>query len=423
MMMGSTPEGADWCIKALHPSDPSTRVVGIPDMTTATSCLVNYQVTASLSPTNGATGTWEFDATLLPHPVNFMATQKTDSTGTYPDVVLNTQMMGATIEDKTTWLISNAQQWRLAYAGVTITQDGPALADQGTIVVSQSPISPVVFPVSAALITNNQYSAAPPVEVYTAEDFPNYMASQALPNSYFDQSKKGVYIPLKLTKTCQQWKSQADVVGSGYPSNLQQSGLYEFPRTMTYAWPHWTMPCTYLTNIPNNVAFWDVQSHFTSPMLNDIFAHISARNLAVTTSFAFFFRFGIEMRVHPTSTLAPQLTLAPRYDQRALESYFAISRELKDAYEAKFNDMGKLWGVISTAARSVLPYVAKLGVSGKTAANLGSAVLDTGDLIQSALQRRRQKKKKPNKAPTQGRPQLRLVLNKNPTVKERKTVR
>jgi len=392
LMMGSTPEGADWCIKALHPSDPTTRVVGIPDMTTATTCLVNYQVTYTLSPQVGATGTWSWEATLLPHPINFMAIQQHDSVGDLNSCVLNTQITGTDISAKTAWLCANAQQWRLAYAGVTITQDGPALADQGTIVASQGPVIPYRF--SAAAINHvgppQSIVATAPVEVYTAEDMPNYMASQALPNSYFDQSKKGVYVPLKLTKTCQQWKSQADLVGCGPAARMTADGAYDFPTGVAnYAWPHWDLEATWFdsTWMPQ----FEAHPFQTSAMLNDVMAHICARNCAVTTSFAFFFRFGIELRVHPTSTLAPQLTLAPRYDMRALETYFAVSRELKDAYEAKFNDMGKLWGVISGTMRDLAPVLNQFGPVGKLVSTVGTGVANVGDQVRSMRQKRKTK--------------------------------
>jgi hypothetical protein len=39
----------------------------------------------------------------------------------------------------------------------------------------------------------------------------------------------------------------------------------------------------------------------------------------------------------------------------ALDAYYAISRELKDAYPADYNDLGKIWDVIKKAAVNTLP--------------------------------------------------------------------
>jgi len=403
-LMGTTPAGADWCIKALHPSDPLTQVRGIPDMSAATSLCMNYQTTFTLSAQPGATGTWSWESTLLPHPINFMATQAHDSVGDMNYEVLNAQITGANHAGKAAWLSQNAQQWRLAYAGVTVTQDGPDLANQGTIVVSQGPVIPFTYTASTYEDGARAVSCTQPVQVYTAEDLPSYTSSQSMPSAYFDVSKKGVYVPLKLTKTCQTWRSQIDMTGTGKEDNLTE-GVYEFPQSETFAWPHWELPCTRATvalpaatttvKAPGvaNVTF---ANYVTSPMLNDVMAHICAKNLAVTTSFSFFFRYGIEMRVQPASALSPQLELAPRYDERALTTYFAISRELKDAYEAKYNDLGKLWTTISGVAKEILPIVGKFGPVGQAVQGAASGIVTLGDQIQ--VQRRNKRRRNKNKA-------------------------
>jgi hypothetical protein len=405
-LLGDTPVGADWAVKALHPSDPLTQVRGIPDMSAATSLCNNYQVTFTLSPQVGATGTWSFDATLLPHPINFMAIQSLDSIGSMNYEVLNTQIPGADHFAKAQWLATEAQQWRLAYAGVTICQDGPDLANQGSLVVAQCPVLPFRFGGSATATQTMSLQSILPVEVYTAEDLPSYTASQAMPSAYFDLSKKGAYVPLKLTKTCQVWRSQTDMVGTGLASQIT-NGVYSFPSAPAYAWPHWGLEASQCSIPPMlksqttttgtgapKIDMLTFANYFTSPMLNEVFAHISARNLAVTTSFSMFFRFGIEYRVHPTSVLSPQLELAPRYDERALRSYFAISRELKDAYEASYNDLGKLWSVISGAARDVLPVFSKFGPVGQAVGTIGSGVVEMGDAIKARRSKRKRASKK-----------------------------
>lgn len=409
-LLGDTPAGADWAVKALHPSDPLTQVRGIPDMSAATSLCNNYQLTYTLSPQVGATGTWQFDATLLPHPINFMAIQAEDSIGGVNYEVLNAQIPGETHFAKAQWLATEAQQWRLAYAGVTLCQDGPDLANQGSIVVAQCPVAPYRFSACGPSGTGPVQSA-PPVEIYTAEDRPSYTASQAMPSAYFDLSKKGAYVPLKLTKTCQAWRSQSDMIGMG-TSNSLTLGVYDFPTTETFAWPHWTLPCTSYTPLGERRGVMPPAhttttapaapptpwlSYPTSPMLNDVMAHISARNLAVTTSFSMFFRFGIEYRVQPTSVLSPQLELAPRYDERALRSYFAISRELKDGYQASFNDLGKLWGIISNTAKDVLPLLGKTGPVGQAVGTAASGIVELGDAIRARRSKRKQQQKQSQK--------------------------
>jgi hypothetical protein len=309
--------------------------------------------------------------------------------------------------------VDNAQQWRLAYCGVTITQDGPALADQGTCVCSQGPVIPIRATSGVLNYATTSMASLATVEVYSAEDLPNYTASQALPNAYFDLSKKGTYVPLKLTRTSQSWRSQSDLVGTGIASNLTADYGYVFPTAMTYAWPHWSMLCTYASGTATP-GYFNPHRYLTSPMLNDVMAHISVRNVAVTTSFAFFFRVGLELRVHPSSALSPQLTLAPRHDPRALESYFAISRELKDAYEAKYNDAGKLWNVISSTVKSLAPVFSRFGTLGQSVAQVGSSIAQFGDQIQVIRQRRRKAKIKPRSTATPTTQTLAVVKRAQP---------
>jgi len=405
LSLGATPAGADWCIKALHPSDPSTQVKGIPDMSAATSLCMNYQTTYTLSPTPGAVGTWSFTSTMLPHPIDFMAIQYTDSVGDHTANVLNSQIPGEDMLVRSQWLASNAQQWRLAYAGVTVTQDGPDLANQGTIVVAQAPVE--AYRVSACAWNNGDDKAmvsVPAVEVYGAEDLPDFNTSQAMPNAYFEQSKRGAYVPLKLTRMCQRWAGQSSMVGAGLQWDASTGG-YRYPTAETFSWPHWTLPCTRWTSVADASGVW--YAPMTSPMLNDVFAHISAKNLAVTTSFTMFFRYGIEMRVAPSSSLSPQLELAPRHDERALYSYYAISRELKDAYEARYNELGKLWGVISNVADQILPIIGKIGPGGKAVQTIGTGLVQAGNVVQQQVTRRRQRKRKPKTTtPSKGPPPL-----------------
>lgn len=69
----------------------------------------------------------------------------------------------------------------------------------------------------------------------------------------------------------------------------------------------------------------------------------------------FYFRCGWEMQPLPGTNLVSFAKSSPPFDQRAISSYFAISRELKDAYPADYNDLGKILEVIKSAARVALP--------------------------------------------------------------------
>jgi hypothetical protein len=271
--LGSTPDGADWCLKALHPSDPQTEVRGIPDHSAVPSLLMNYQSTFVLTPHNGATGTWSFVASLLPHPVNFMYVDYSDSTATNTELnFMNTQLEGEGHFNKYASFVSMVQRWRLAYMSVTCYQDGPELANQGTIVVSQAPVQPRRY--SFAYIYGTNIMAPPPVEHFDNEDRPNFTTSQSMPNSYFGRSKEGAYVPLKLTETCQDWVSDANRVSSA-PIYREGNnyGVFVLPNNQNMpGFPHVNLAPAYFDGANGPHAGLP-----TSPMLNATWAHICAK--------------------------------------------------------------------------------------------------------------------------------------------------
>lgn len=344
---------------------------------------MNYQSTYSFSAAAAATGVWDFDATLLPHPVDFMNVRRWDTVtphGGVPYEVCfeNTQLIGASPYLKYAAFKELAQRWRLAYMSVTIYQDGPDLANQGTVVVAQMPVKPLI----TYMIIQAAGTAAgfPRLAAYQTSDLPDYATSQGMPNAYFNRSREGCYVPLKLTNSCQDWISESDDVcplalGTAYSPVF---GNIPLPAVANTTWPNRGTAAAFSTGLAGGGA-----GGVTSAMMNDAFAHISFRNVAVTTSFSFFVRCGIEMQVQPGSTLAPQMKLSPPYDQQALATYFAISRELKDAYPADWNDLGKIWDEFSRIASVVLPALKSFGPWGAAIGNVGQTMLGVGDTIRS----------------------------------------
>jgi hypothetical protein len=396
---GVTPTGADWCVKALHPSDPMTEIRGIPDHNAVPSLLMNYQSTFTLSPSPGSTGTWAFDATLLPHPINFMYIDLYDSghpNGSESNF-MNSQIEGATHRDKYQNFIAMAQRWRLAYMSVTCYQDGPDLANQGSIVVCQNPIASYDYNFCRLPnLAGSLIQAWPKVQAYSLEDRPNFAVSQSMPNAYYGRSREGSYVPLKLTETCQDWLTDAHRVGiSNYTFPYAGTDIVAMAGGNAPNFPH--------VNLINCQYTYDTVrlGQATSPLMNATVAHICTKNLAVTTSFTFFVRAGIEMQVSPGSVLSPQLKLAPPYDGTALDTYFRISRELKDAYPADYNDLGRMWDTISRISkRVILPAAALIPGARPIAAAVGTAV-QAGDTIRANRQKKKAQKSKaqPPKVP------------------------
>jgi len=410
--LGNTPSGSDWCLKALHPSDPIVEVRGIPDHSAIPSICMNYQTTVTLTPDPGFTGPWAFDMALLPHPINFgwiKTYAESDPTTCVLQTVLNSQLDAASHQEAYQSFSKQAERWRLAYASVTVYQDGADLTNQGTMVVAQVPSEPryraVHGPLDCLTADPGVLWTYPRLEIWDTDencessDVPRFDSSQGMPNAYFGRSREGAYVPLKLTQTCQDWTSAADEVYFTYAlSRNPASQAIQIPTGPTTTdpdshFPHFSDTAGSLApacvDVKAGGGGYVVNGTPTSPMLSGNLAHICARNLALTTSYSFFFRFGIEMQVKPFSLLAPQMKLSPPYDPVALDAYFAIARELKDAYPADYNDLGKLWSVIKTAASYALPMLARAGPYGKLASTVGRLAITGGDTIQQVATNRR----------------------------------
>jgi hypothetical protein len=354
---------------------------------------MNYQGTATVSPTNGATGTWSLDGQLLPNPFAFGTYSKSDSTANgILGEFTNTQIPGATHGARLSAFLDDFTRWRLAYASVTIYQDGPDLANQGTVVVAQKPVTPAYYTIDSGVGAGTDAGRARVFHL-TATDMPNYNNSQAMPNAYFGKSKDGAYIPLKLTHSHQAWHSKSDLVHqatnsaeSSYNSDMTP-GILTFPtnlNALNVAYPFITMNDLHWYNNGGNFA---LVGSLTSEFCNENWADFSFRNLSVQTSLSFFFRFGFECQVQPGSMLSPHLKLSPEYDQQALDTYFKISRELKDAYPAEYNDLGKIWDVISGIAKTVAPALSAIPVVGPALSMAVPTIASLGDRVRGALSR------------------------------------
>lgn len=376
-------------MKALHPSDPLVEVRGIPDKSAIPSVFLNYQSTYSVSsPDPTKTLTWEFLGQLIPHPINFLTIGS--SAGPHNGVTsfLNSQLTGGThVLKRDTWL-SLVERWRLAYMSVTIYQDAPALSNQGTLVAAQHVVAPQRGSLPYIFDQLGAYNGSymfPNIYTLQASDVPTYDTLQSMPNAYFNRSQEGLYMPLKLTRTCQNWRSASDL-RLFMNENVQnaESRANKIPLVAeTNVWPFFGsngafVTCDPVTGMPTNAG-----GLATSDYCNDVWATFAARNLSPTTSFSFFVRAGFEVQVQPGTVLTSHQMLSPKHDREALAMYFAISREMKDGYPADYNTTGKILSTISGLAKIAAPALSLIpGVGpilGGAASGLGAltGALDT----------------------------------------------
>lgn len=360
---GSTPPGSAWCVKALHPADALSECRGIPDHSNLPSVHMGYESVQTLTPPAGAAGSWGFDMAVTPHPVSFSWAhtygENDPLNGAYISH-LNPQLdAGTTHQAKYDQWKSIAQRWRLTYCGVTIRQDAASVANQGVIVACQAPIS------LAPVVANQARGAWLGILGHamcvgcTASDMPEFGRVQSMPQSYHGLSKDGLYMPVRLSDHTV-WHGEHDEAVNWGP--VQQfgpergSGSYqEVGQNPGSSFPYEGLSTPFYD--PGD-AVW-CQGDVTSALCNGFLGNVCARNLALTTRISITYRFGFEIQVQPGTLLSPQQQLSPAYDARALETYNAISRELSDAYPEEYNSLSKIWDVIRTIGKAVLPAIAE----------------------------------------------------------------
>lgn len=373
---------------------------------------MNYQTIERIgAPADAPSGsTWSYNGTLVPHPITFAAHHVNSNSPTQPSVYSvtnNAQIDGLTHRAKFSNFRSVARRWRLAYASATIIQDGPDLANQGTIVVAQVPLQPAFvnasfeLPNPGAPLRERFVVAMPRIGVFHSSDLPDFASSQGMPNAYFNSSKQGAYIPLKLTKTCQEWHSSSDAMLVAPTANRNadetgsqfESGLTALSPGQEATWPFLDVnpaavplkavgfdsdTMATIGDIPNDPITY--AGDLTSALCNDVCAQITAQNMAVTTSLQIFYRFGFELQVLPQTMFSPQQKISPPYDGRAIKTYFAVSRELKDAYPEDYNSLGKIMKTIGEVVSDLVAPAANLIVpgSGRFINMLGQKAQDYG---------------------------------------------
>lgn len=337
--------------------------------------MVNWQNDRTLSyPTDGTGDTWSADIEFLANPVGlYRAFTSSTNVGSDEFVLgLNTQL-GDTFADAYDALIASYQRWRIAYYSATVYYDAPALSDQGSVVAAQ-------FPLEGRMVGGIGWSDEPNLMGYTTyligrfttEDFPSFEKLLTMPNAYSGLAKDGVYLPLRLDSNHSQWKSEKDsfVDGSGTldVEGSVCSNATAATRTAGLLYPS-------VDGLWMNTSVHAASGQPIPGMCSGIAGQASFRNLAKVGRLRVVVRAGYECMASPGTAMTPFLAVSPPYDPQAIAAYYQISRELKDAYPASYNDLGKLWEVIKQVARVVAPVVpAPLRMVGSMVGNLVDTV-------------------------------------------------
>lgn len=420
--LGETEVGKEFALKCLHPSDPTAACVGVPDGGCLPTFMHNYQYTYTIGAPDPTKPTWDADVVLLPHPYHMgYSLMKSESAGGDVALFVNTQCPNDVNFPK------QISRYRLAYWSVTGYHDAPALANQGTVVATQYPLGRVKLnlngleygadkkskmaarssatPVTRRIATDGQvldfegvqspYGAtliSTPVVAFVEDPKP-FQVLQTMPNAYMGLARDGFYVPGRVQKF--KWKLARDqrfVLGfqsaintyldaDGNPIGMgiyARSGEPEIPLGV------------YAPKQPGDT----MQGVTVMPSTEDVI-HVAMRNMSKDSRWTLYIRMGFEYQAQPGSVFSPLLKSPVPADHQALRVVHAISRELKDAYPASYNDFGKLLNVISSAASGLAPMLGSF-------APLASGIGIGAKLLSSVIPSRRDQstKERGNRPPS-----------------------
>ncbi len=357
--LGTSEEGKAWCIKALHPSDPLTEVRGIPDRSSGCSVMLNFQQQVTLSPPASAAGKWNCEINVLPDPLQPVFAYNTDTGAAHAEAanLVNTQF-GVTTGAATTEWLASFEQWRLVYMGASIYLNASDLYNEGICTAAQHSIHPLESGVSLGTGAGTATYCTAKIQQWQTTDDPPYDVLVRMPAVYTGEAREGCYMPLRLDSNHQRWRDSRDVARTGYFAQAYGTDSGTFPAAAlpvigVAGWPYADCQPAYLSAAQAGQIFGD--RHLC--MLNDTAGKAIFTGLNLQATVTVMMRWGVECRVLPSSKYSSFQALAPPYDPISENTYFAVSRQLKDAYPVSYNDFGKLWDVIKSVARTVDPFL------------------------------------------------------------------
>lgn len=162
--------------------------------------------------------------------------------------MLNQQLAGALVTDKSLAFQGVCERYRLAYLGVTGYHNASAVSNNGLVAVAQYMETPAYLGLTGLPgYVTRQWEWWP--------DGPRtFEQLQNMPNAYAGPARDGVYCPYRLSETSQDWCSASDpVVHMPYqpsiPPGMYDSGLPTDAGISYYPYgytrPYFTSPSTY----------------------------------------------------------------------------------------------------------------------------------------------------------------------------------
>lgn len=360
--MGSTHEGASWALKALHPAEEMVGLRGIPDADAFPSVCMDYETVVTINPpaTIVAGETWRADVNLFAHPVQPLSFIVSNTAGTktgYGGAVNPTLAAGVDYDVYSRAFGSLCHSYRMLYTGATIDLDASGLSDNGSVVAAQMPRAYHTYNVSTLNTAPPPYYTSFQHVVWSGfpQNFPGAAISQ-LPGCFMGLAKDGCYMPLKIDPHAEWAMSEDFEFISDAASNTGTLRRCDLNTTISGGAPGQCFPfygdAVSAPVVAPVIATGPDRSHITGtlcvPFQQINFGFMRFYNLNSAASLTVKVRWGVEMRVPPTSVLAPALQPSCSMDALALAAYSDMAGKLPWAYPSSYNGWDELLPVLKS---------------------------------------------------------------------------
>jgi hypothetical protein len=212
-----------------------------------------------------------------------------------------------------------------------------------------------------------------------------------MPNAYMGKSKDGLYMPLKLIGN--EWIAASDTIIVAPAEADSMIDHLTISSASITTWPFGTTGARVTGTAPDT----RMAGVCTPKPGNKLWGNICVKGASVDTSFTCFVRSGWELMVFPSSTFSPYLGVPPIEDPLALDVYRRVSRQLKDGFPADYNDLGKIWDVISKAVKVASPFLGMIPKVGPILEVGAEGIRSIGDSIRNSTRKKKKVVVKPMK--------------------------
>jgi hypothetical protein len=346
----------------------------------------NFTQTVTVPPPGGVAANWSAQVYVYADPTCFGCYYTDDGAGHADTACIPNTVYGADVPTATAAFCAQAEQWRAVYYAATAVLDATDLTNSGNVVACQAVARP--FNLGHVNYGGQTNIARFNIVQFQAEDTVEYVQAAQMPDCYTGRARDGVYMPLRMDPQFAIWRDQgSDLVLDASSAHWPTAGTELQTITVGASTAQTTGLYPDLVNAWYNTNQWSGDRHLM-PCVANIGA-LCFENLNPAAALRITFRAGFETRVQPGSIQTPQQKPSIPYDRAAVEGYFAIRRQLKDAYPASYNDLGTLWKIIKGVAGFLEPAVSAIPGVGPAAVTIAKAV---GKAVDGAMSRRTARK-------------------------------